>query len=804
MRNIHTIQNLDHIFLFGVFLFGALACDDGDGEGTEDLTPLDFALAEEAALDQGSLLDEALSQDKALNSDGAEEIDATLEPNLSFKVRPGVERIAVWGSEPNSLVQLLGPGGALLEEEESDELGSLLFRELSPGPGYALRIGEELMEGLTVLSVEGSTPDESFYAEQHLEPGFGYLKVRDGTPLSYFLSLPGPPEDGPYPTLLNYSGYSPSRPGQALGGAAGVLCGAYPILCDAPNFPSGLIMGLMGYAVMGVNVRGTGCSGGAYDYFDTPQLLDGYDVIEILARQPWVKHHKVGMVGLSFPGITQLFVASTRPPSLAAIAPMSVIADTASSTLAPGGIYNDGFAFEWITRVLEKAAPYAHRWIQERVDEGDLICEESQLLHGQRLDAIAKAKENPYYTDEVAAPIDPSLFVHQIDVPVFLVGQWQDEQTGPHFPALADKFSSSPLFRMTATNGVHMDGFAPQILAEWINFLSLYVDQEVPSVDSNLRLLLPNFMEQVFGAPLELPEARFAADNYEETRAAYEAESPIEIIFESGAPEEVAPGAPQGSFSQRFKAWPIPETQVSRWYLQPDGSLSETLPGPEGGASAFEHDPEAGERGTLASGSVNPLQPDWSYRPLIEGKALAFQSAPLEEDLVMVGHGSVDLWLRSTATDADLEVGLTELRPDGLESYVQMGWLRASHRALREDSTELRPVKSHREEDASPLVPGEWTEVRVELMPFAHLFRAGSRIRLSIDTPGDSMASWRFLLLEHDGSVTHSIGHSKIQPSSVALPLIPEVEVPTPLPECQRLRGQPCREYLPHLNQPAP
>ena len=50
------------------------------------------------------------------------------------------------------------------------------------------------------------------------------------------------------------------------------------------------------------------------------------------------------MVGLSYPGISQLFVAATQPPHLAAIAPLSVIADTGRGTLRPGGILNDGFA----------------------------------------------------------------------------------------------------------------------------------------------------------------------------------------------------------------------------------------------------------------------------------------------------------------------------------------------------------------------------------------------------------------------------------------------------------------------------
>ena len=36
----------------------------------------------------------------------------------------------------------------------------------------------------------------------------------------------------------------------------------------------------------------------------------------------------VGMVGISYPGLTQLFVAATRPPHLAAITPLSVLDDT--------------------------------------------------------------------------------------------------------------------------------------------------------------------------------------------------------------------------------------------------------------------------------------------------------------------------------------------------------------------------------------------------------------------------------------------------------------------------------------------
>ena len=46
------------------------------------------------------------------------------------------------------------------------------------------------------------------------------------------------------------------------------------------------------------------------------------------------------------------------------------------------------------------------------------------------------------------------------------------------------------------------------------------------------------------------------------------------------------------------------------------------------------------------------------------------------------------------AADTDLEVTLTEVRPDGQERYIQSGWLRASHRQLDEaESTPLLPFQ---------------------------------------------------------------------------------------------------------------
>jgi len=211
------------------------------------------------------------------------------------------------------------------------------------------------------------------------------------------------------------------------------------------------------------------------------------------------------------------------------------------------------------------------------------------------------------------------------------------------------------------------------------------------------------------------------------------------------------------------------------------------------------HDPDAGQR-TFGGG-----QPFYQWAPTAPGKAAVFVSDILLQDMVFIGSGSVDLFIQSTEEDADIEVLISEVRADGFETYVQAGWLRATHRALdQSQATELRPVKTHLEADAAPLAAGEFVQARVEIHPFAHIFRAGSRIRLQIDTPGDNRELWKFMLLEYDNPATHTIAHSMTYPSSIVLPLIPLNPVESAPPPCPSLRGQPCRLFEAYTNTPAP
>src|SRR3954462_14298097 len=155
----------------------------------------------------------------------------------------------------------------------------------------------------------------------------GYIPTTDGTQLEYTVDLRS--GQGQFPVSLVYDGYCE--------GTGATNCN------DAATASS---LGEHGYAALGVSLRGTSCSTGTFDAFTPPEWRDGAEAIEWAARQPWANGH-LGMLGDSFPGITQLGVAALRPAHLDAIAPFQVTADPYRDVGYPGGTQTTGFGAFW-------------------------------------------------------------------------------------------------------------------------------------------------------------------------------------------------------------------------------------------------------------------------------------------------------------------------------------------------------------------------------------------------------------------------------------------------------------------------
>jgi predicted acyl esterase len=170
----------------------------------------------------------------------------------------------------------------------------------------------------------------------------------------------------------------------------------------------------------------------------------------------------------------------------------------------------------------------------------------------------------------------------------------------------------------------------------------------------------------------------------------------------------------------------------------------------------------------------------------------------------VIGAGAVQAWIRSSTPNVDLQATISEVRPDGKETFVQGGWLRGAARKLDpEKSTLLEPVLSLREEDISPLPRDRFVKVTIPLYYEGHAYRAGSRIRVTITAPNGDQPVWSFGETLPKGRATVAIARPNSMPSRLILPVVSGVNVPTGLPPCPGLRGEPCRTYQPYVNRTA-
>ncbi len=709
-----------------------------------------------------------------------------------FSGHGSIDQAYVLGATPGERLLVVDGSGHTTGSGVADRLGSLMVRNLSPGDGYTFRAvrGKEVL-GTAPFRVQSTadTPPASFYAAQHLNAGLNYLTTRDGVQLAATVRLPPGKTlaDGPFPTVIEYSGYAIAAPGSLY--QAYTTPGAdqhSPLLPDTATVVGSLITPLLGFATVSLQMRGTGCSGGAFDLFGLSTTYDGYDAVQTVAAQPWVRGHQVGMVGISFSGISQLFVAGTRPPGLAAIAPMSVT-DDLYSTGFPGGMLNSGFAAEWVQARVQDAQPApqgGEPYAKALIAAGDHRCLANQALHLQTLNiqqllGVAAHRVPSLYDDR-----SPSIWAARTTAPVFLAGALQDEQTGPQWPALIPALARDPDVWVNMTNGTHIDSLDPATLSRWLAFLDVFVAHQVPTQPAFLDLLAPELYQVAVGAPAETPppvpftQATSVAD----ARTDFSRDIPrVQVSFENGA-GSLGPGALQTVWAQGFSSWPPPAAVPTAYYLAGGGRLSPSRP--PAGTTSFRPDPAARPATDLAS-SANPWAalPPYHWTPVEGATGLGFISAPLGGNEVVVGPASLDVLVGSSAPDTDLQATVSEVLPDGQEVYVTSGFLRASDRALDpKASTALHPVPTYLDSTAKPLPSGRLTEVRIPIDPIAHAFRAGSRIRVTLTAPGGDRPVWAFQTYPTGGKVTDSVGLGGAQPSSLVLPVVPGLQPPSAAP----------------------
>jgi hypothetical protein len=538
----------------------------------------------------------------------------------------------------------------------------------------------------------------------------GYLPLNDGTLVNYTLTLPQ--ATGHFPVVVQYDPY-----------AAGVT--------SDPTWNQ------TGYAMLGVNFRGTGCSAGVFQPTRSDIWgADGGEVVKWASHQPW-SDGNIAMLGFSFTGTSQLATAAYAGPALKAIMPFNVFPDMYRDLVYPGGIYNS-----WISAWVGAGRQFAVGLASVQTGITDPTCDTNMGLQAGPNEAqTADTALHPYIDSYWAH--QTSTLTSRIHVPVLGCVDWQDTTVySRSFNEFRDDFDPGTTW-VVGGDGAHTDcGITREMQ---VSFLDHYLKRADNGWQQTPHLLL---------------------------------------IHEAGGdPKPNQTQDSMGRWQSSFATWPDVTAAIKplALYLHAGGLLDLTRPSrPHAGDSYDYGDPTANTPADFGGNS------SWN-RPTIPGGELTYTTPRLTHDVEFLGSGSANLWISSTSRDSDVQITLSDIRPDGQEQFVENGWLRLSDRKLdRHGTSVLRPLHTDLRADIEPLVPDVPVLARIELEPVDHVFRAGSAIRLSIDTPGGYFAIVR-------GPAIDTVQHTPGMASALVLGELSGARAHAPLPACGTLLNQPCR-----------
>ena len=263
----------------------------------------------------------------------------------SFSAHGSVEQVYATGLPAGAEVSLLDPSGQVVATRNANDLGGLLFRNVSPGDGYRVRLAAsgETSEPLTVLTTQSAPPSHRRLqpddpvrrlrlpddARRHQARLLGPSAVRTSRTREG-IDLPTNPlgDSIPSPTLIEYSGYGyadPAGPAERDRGA---------------RQPDGLHGRRRQHARHRLLGRGVRLLRAAAE----PRRLRHRSRPSPASRGS--RTTRSGCWASPTAASASSSPPQTQPPSLAAIAPLSVI-DQTQTTLYPGGILNTGFAVAW-------------------------------------------------------------------------------------------------------------------------------------------------------------------------------------------------------------------------------------------------------------------------------------------------------------------------------------------------------------------------------------------------------------------------------------------------------------------------
>ena len=512
-----------------------------------------------------------------------------------------------------------------------------------------------------------------------------------------------------------------------------------------------------GYALVSVDVRGTGASFGSTPHpWDAESVRDGGEIVDWIVAQPW-SNGKVAGTGVSYLGTTAELLAVPNRPAVKAILAQFNHPDPYTDIAFPGGLFNRRFITQWseanaaldrntipatLGGILGRLLVRGVKPVQN--DNGRELLAAAVAAHGANNNAFSKSEDivcrDDAHPDLSISMDDQSVLrfateIARAGVPIGGWASWMDAGTGAaalrRFMTVDNdewtvigawehggRFNASPYSAMH--NGVN-----PALPDQWRELMRFF-DAYLKDVDNGVR-------GRKTLCYFTLGEERWHTAH----------------------------------------AWPLPEAHSGRWYMPENQALSTGAPQADDGADAYTVDFAASSgdqnRWYELGGAFNKTV-YYPRRAAAAQHMLTYLTPPLAADTEITGYPIVTLYVTSTATDGAFYVYLEDVAPDGQVTYITEGELRAMQRKV---STETPPYKlavpyhSFKRRDVMPLVPGEVAELSFGLLPTSVLVRKDHRLRLGIAGHDEGT----FMRIPASGTPRITVVRDRVHASHIDLPV---------------------------------
>jgi predicted acyl esterase len=471
----------------------------------------------------------------------------------------------------------------------------------------------------------------------------------------------------------------------------------------AGDYPKHAYFARRGYVSVRVDIRGFGASEGVPPEreYSQQEQQDGESVIAWLAHQSW-SNGNVGMFGISWGGFTALQLAMRHAPGLKAILAVDATAELFHDDVH----YVDGMAhvdeFELNMDMAEGWTGAPGYTLDEKILRPRFDAPPWSLLY------LKHQHDGPFWRERVRP-------LKEITIPSFLIGGLLDGYRDNVTDMLMQ--SSGPVKAIVGPwNHTFPDDAVPGPQIEWRNQAVRWFDHWLKGRDTGV-----------------------------------ERDPRLVIYMRHWHPPDPSLESIPGEWRQE-DVWPPKEAQLSTLFLQPDHSLSKNTAAPD--THQLKYVPSVGvEAGFWWGELLSDVRP-------VDAFSLVYDSAPLNEDLAIMGRPQVLLQAAASAPQANWFARLCDVAPDGSVTQITGAGINGAQR----DSMS----------QPSALEPGKFYKLTLDMHLTSWVFPRGHRIRLAI-----SNALWP-MMLPTPYAMTTSLQLGGISGSRFVLPVVPEHGVTPP------------------------